>query len=101
MLILLKLTCFTLWLAIMLKMILTEQSEIEGRYPVTLQLVDPEQAEHEIKSALNKLTPRMQLSLEIYCLSPYWPELLFIASCLQRNNPSIIIIAKSAETSAI
>lgn len=99
MLMLLKLACFALWLAMMMSLILTGQSENGERYPVMLRLVDPEQAEYEVKSALHYLMPREQLYLEISCRNPYWPELLFIAFCLQRTNPSIIINTESAENS--
>jgi len=99
MLMLLKLACFAIWLAIMMRLILAEQSDNVERYPVTLRLVDPEQAEYEVKSTLNYLIPRAQLYLEISCLNPSWPELLLIASCLQRSNPSIIISTESAENS--
>lgn len=97
MLMLLKLACFALWLAIMIRLILAGHSENVERYFITLHLVDPELAEYEVKSALYYLMPRAQLYLEISCLNPGWPELLLIASCLQRNNPSILISTESAE----
>ncbi len=99
MLMLLKLACFVLWLAIMMKLILAGQSENVERYLVTLHLADPEQAEYEVKSALHYMMPRAQLYLEISCLNPCWPELLLIASCLQRTNPSIIISSESVKNS--
>ena len=97
MLMLLKLACFAIWLAIMMRLILAGQSENVERYLVTLRLGDPERAEYEIKSALHYVMPRAQLYLQISCLNPSWPELLLIASCLQRSNPSIMISAETAE----
>ncbi|MBP1762069.1 MAG: hypothetical protein H6Q64_1611 [Firmicutes bacterium] len=99
MLMLLKLACFALWLAMMMRLILAGQSENGERYPVMLRLIDPEQAEYEVKSALHYLMPQAQLYLEISCQNPCWPELLFIACCLQRTNPSIIISTESTENS--
>jgi hypothetical protein len=101
MLMLLKLVCFTIWLVMMMRLILTGSSQNGERNPVTLRLIDPEQAEYEVKAASHYLTNRSQLYLEISCRNPCWPELLFIAYCLQRTNPSIVISTEPAENSLV
>lgn len=95
MLILLKLACFSLWLAMMMRLILAVKPVNPDGYNVTLHLADPEQAEYEVRLALHHMMPRARLCLEISAQNPCWPELLFIASCLQRTNPSVIILTKA------
>jgi hypothetical protein len=92
MLILLKLACFGLWLAMMIRLILM-QPEDQSRTLLTLRLADPQMAEYEIKSVLSRMMPAEQLCLTISCRQPDWAELFSIASCLQRANPSIVISA--------
>ena len=96
MLILLKLVCFGLWLAMMLKLILAGGAESQTEYPVILRLDDIVRAEYEIKRTLHRLTPEARLYIEISCLNAGWPELLLIASRLQQANPSIIIRAATS-----
>lgn len=98
MLILLKLTCFGLWLTMMMGLILAAASDYAEEYMVILHLADPQRAEYEIRSALHRIMPRARLCLEISGLNPCRSELLFIASRLQRTNPSVVIHSKAANS---
>lgn len=95
MIIMLKITCFGLWLLIMILLILADQ--IKSRQPVlfSLHLEDPARAEMQIYDSLRHLSSDLQLNLEISEYNPFCSELFFIAACICRKNPSISIQALS------
>jgi hypothetical protein len=91
MLIVLKLTCFGLWMAMMLGLCLADRLAPQKTISVSLMLIDPGRAERDIQLVLARIFPQARLCLEISCQNPYGPELLYIANCAQRKNPSIMI----------
>lgn len=97
MLILLKLTCFGLWLAIMLELSLAAWFKPQQPIPLSLYLADPERAEREIRLALACIMPQARLRLEISYQNPYWLEILSIAACMCRKNPSLLIQTEAVE----
>ena len=95
MLIVLKLTCFGLWMAMMLGLCLADRLAPRESISVSLKLVDPRRAERDIQLVLVRILPQARLCLEISCQNPYGPELLYIANCMQRKNPSIMIYTEA------
>ena len=65
----------------------------QGNSLLMVRLIDPNMAEYEVKSALGRMGAKERLCLAISCRHPDWTELMLIASCLQRANPSIVICA--------
>src|SRR5665647_2284420 len=95
MLILLKLTCFGLWMAMMLGLCLAGRFAHQEPRPLSLYLADPERAERDIQLVLSRIMPQARLCLEISYQNPHWPELLHIADCMRRKNPSILIYTEA------
>ncbi len=92
MLIMLKTTCFGLWLIMMIMLMWADQAKLrQAAVLLNLLLDDPNRAEKQIYDSLQKLSPDTQLNLQIYNSNPYYPELYFIAACKCRKNPSILI----------
>lgn len=97
MLILLKSTCFGLWFLMMLLLILADQAKSRQSDLFSLHLEDPTQAERQINDSLRYLSPAVQLNLEISEYHPACSELYFIAACMNRKNPSILISIRAGE----
>ncbi len=91
MLILLKTICFGLWFSMMILLILADQGKTRQSELFFLQLEDPTQAERQIYNSLHHLSPELQLNLEISEYHPACAELYFIAACMSRKNPSILV----------
>ena len=98
MLIVIKLTCFGLWMAMMLRLCLADRLAPRETISVSLKLIDPGRAERDIQLILARILPQARLCLEISCQNPYGPELLYIANCMQRKNPSIMIHTEALES---
>ncbi len=95
MLILLKTACFGIWLLMMILLILADQAKSSQAMLFSLHLADPSRAEMQIYDSLRHLSSDRQLNLQISASNPFCSEIYFIAACIYRKNPSIIIQALS------
>lgn len=99
MVILLKTTCFGLWLLMMILLILADQAKSKQPGLFSLPLEDPARAERQIYDSLLHISSDIQLNLEISEYNPSCAELYFIAACIRRKYPSILIKASGLEDS--